>query len=284
MRQTMNRPLAQPTDDKIGKAIGVSVALHVIAVAAFTIKTVFYPSEPLVLEETIRVDIVSLPDKSMQKLPPMPVTEPVAPQPPAPPAPEPVKPAEPEAPKPVEAKPEAPKPVEVAKPKPEPAKPAPVQPDSPKVNLNKAKQDQAAALKRLEALQKIEQMMKSDQAKAAASKPQPVKGNQVSNGASLRGIARMEHQNYLRTVDGAVKGNWALPGWMRSSNLSAKVRLFVDAQGNIVKKTVTRSSNNEVFDERALAAIEAASPLPAPPESLAGVLAVDGIELEFVPE
>jgi TonB family protein len=71
---------------------------------------------------------------------------------------------------------------------------------------------------------------------------------------------------------------------MANANLSARVRVWVDAQGNILRKEITHRSARPEFDERALQALESAMPLPRPPNDLAGVLAVEGMEIEFVPD
>ena len=253
----MMKPFANPQKDELSHGIWISAGLHVIVFIVLFVRAVIYPtSEPLVLDDVIKVDIVALPDKNIIKnnLPPVP----------APPAPEPVKP------------------VEAPKPAPPTAKAEPPKPEAPKVNLNKTHKTQDEALKRIEALNKIESMMKNQPTKAPA--PQPIKGNQISTGAGLKGIARIEHESYLRSVDASIKSHWALPGWMANANLSARVRLFIDSSGNVVRKSITRTSHNEMYDARVLAAIEAASPLPAPPAELANVVAVDGIEIELVPD
>lgn len=253
-------------DDGLKRALLVSLGAHVLIFVVFFVRAVFYPSEPLLLDDAIRVDIVSLPDKGQQKNLPPPLE---APAPPAPTKPEPQPVEQPAA-----------KPVEVTKPV-APVKPLP---EAPAVNLKKTRKDQEAALKRLEALNKIESMVKSDASNTKVAPPQPVKGNEISHGSALKGIVRLEHDSYLRTIDTAVKRHWNLPGWLANATLSARVRLFVDAQGNVVKKAITRSSGNEDYDSRVMATVDAASPLPAPPSSLVNVLAVDGIELEFVPK
>ncbi len=250
-----------PANDGLGRAIGISVAVHIAVVAIFIVRMVIYPSEPLRLDDAIRVDIVALPDKG-PKLPmnvPVVTTE-ISPPSPPPPPPEPV----------------APEPVE---------KPtlAPKKPTAPKINLKSTKKAQDAALKRLEALEKIEHMTNS-QSRPAPSSPAPVKGNQISHGGSLSGVIRLEQQGYLQTIDGAVKSHWNLPGFLSTANLTARARLFIDAKGVVTKRTITQSSHNDIYDQRVLSAIDTSSPLPPPPASLVTILETDGLELEFVPQ
>ena len=264
MPQMQAHPI-QNDNGSLAKAIGISVAAHLIVLSFFVLRMVIYPSEPLTLDNAIRVDIVALPDKSPQ-IPNMPVVETKIP-PPSPPVPEPL--------------PETP-PVEAAKP--EPVKPVAIaKPDNQKINLNKTKKAQDDALKRLAALEKIEHMTKSQSPAKTAPAPRPIKGNEISKGGSLSGVIRLEQQGYLESIHSSVQSRWNLPGFLASANLSARVRLYVDGQGNILKRQITQSSHNDIFDARLLAAIDASTPLPPPPKSLVGILEVDGIELGFEP-
>jgi TonB family protein len=219
--------------------------------------------------KAIRVDIVGLPDK-VATLPPLEEAAPLpAPSDAAKPVPQPSKPVQP------------PKPV--------------AQEAGPKVNLNKVKpedrkREQDAALKRLEAMQKLEKMMTASAtapavpaAAASAGKTAGtvVKGNEISHGSSLRGTQRLDHENYVNSVDEHVHRFWNLPQWLANANFKARVLVFVDGQGNVVKKQMTQSSGNQVFDERVMMAIERASPFPPPPANLVNILAVDGIEFGF---
>ncbi len=260
----MMTPTSLPQDN-LGRAIGFSVAAHLAVVAAFVVRMVVFPSEPLTLDNAIRVDIVALPDKS-PKMSTVPVVETKIP-PPSPPPPEP-------APAPVEEK-------KIELPKQEPAKVAPPKPETTKINLNKTKSTQDAALKRLEALDKLERMTKSQSRPAPA--PRPVKGNEISHGGSLSGVIRLEQQGYLESIHSSVQSRWNLPGFLANANLKARVRLFIDANGNVTKREITQSSRNDIFDARLLAAVDASSPLPAPPSSLVGILENTGIELGFEP-
>jgi colicin import membrane protein len=267
--------LLRSNDASFKKALGYSIGLHVLLFIIFAVRAVIYPaSDALNLEDAIRVDIVALPDKKSAELPPLP----------APAAPEPPKKA------PVEES----KPQPKTPPKPEPVKVAPPVPEAPKVNLEKTKKDQAAALKRLEALERIERMQKAESAaKASESKPakpavtgdvQPgsvVKGNTVSQGNSLTGLQRDAHRGYLATVQQQVKRAWRLPQWMANANYSARVRIWVDSSGSVIKKQMIRSSGNPDFDERVMNSIEQAGALPAPPADLVNVLAVDGLDADF---
>lgn len=273
--QEENRGRGHEESDGLSRALGYSVGFHVALLAAFAVRVVLFPSEPLEIQSAIRVDMVGLPDKGKQKALPAP-SAPAKPKVAEAPKPEPKpEPAKPEPPK--------PKPVEIAK------------PEAPKVNLDKAKHQQEAALKRLEALQKLEKMMKSDKkgsshaaATATAENTKPsatetavIKGNALANGSALTGVARIDNQNYLRTINDHVKSHWNLPSWMANANFKAVVRVFVDSNGYVTKKELIRPSNNQTFDDRVMAAIENSNPFPRPPDTLVNRLAVYGMDLGF---
>ncbi|MEK7356504.1 MAG: cell envelope integrity protein TolA [Bdellovibrionota bacterium] len=260
MNTTTRTPQGIEDDDGLGRSLLISLGVHAVGFIIFFVRAVFYPSEPLVLEDAIRVDIVALPDKGkMQELPPPPIEAPPVRPPKAEPAPV-----------------EPPKPVDVPKPVVKPPTP-----EAPAVDIKKTKKNQDAALKRLEAMEKIKKMMEQEASNTKVAAPTVVKGNEVSKGSALKGLARIAQENYLRTVDASVKRRWDLPKWMSDANLSARIRLYVDARGTVVKAVFIKTSGNEDYDARIKTAVEAASPFPAPPNELVNVLSVDGIELEF---
>ncbi|MCM2281977.1 MAG: hypothetical protein NDI61_09045, partial [Bdellovibrionaceae bacterium] len=116
-------------EDSLGRYLGVSIALHLILLAALTLKAVFYPSESLQLERAIRVDIVGLPEKQA-KLPPAlkeEIKNEAKPEPKTEPKAEPVTP---------------PKPEKVVLP--DKTQPPP-KPETNKINLQKTKQQQDSA-------------------------------------------------------------------------------------------------------------------------------------------
>lgn len=256
----------EPETDKLGRYVGISVGLHLAVLAMLTLRAVFYPSEPLVLERAIRVDMVGLPDKQA-KLPP--------------------------APKPKEAKPESgPQPKTEVKPeaaKPEPSRPDKValpdrpkaEPDNAKINLDKTKAKQDSALKRLAALRKLEEEAAANKAKQTASKPTLVKGNEISPGSALNGIAKLENDSYLTSIDGHVKQYWDVPNFLANASLSASIVIYLDESGNVVKKRMVKSSGNQIFDQTVINAVEKASPFPTPPKKLVNIFMVDGIHLGF---
>lgn len=261
-------------DGGLSRYIGISIALHLAILTIFTVRGIFFPGEPLMLERAIRVDIVGLPEKRKElpkQAPPAEVTKPEAKQPEPAPAPEPVKPPEP--------KPAPP----VVKPALPPPKPVAPKPDANKINLNKTKSAQESALKRLEALKRIENMVgEAKPAKPSApAASAPVRGNEISKGSDLTGISKLENDNYLTTLDQHVKRHWDVPNFLARAKLSASAIVYLDENGNVTKKVLVRSSGNEIFDETVMNSIANASPFPVPPKRLVNLFMTEGIQLGF---
>ncbi|UXR65582.1 TonB family protein [Bdellovibrio bacteriovorus] len=272
----------QKNDEQVTRGIGISFALHALVISIFTLKTVFFTQETIDFTQAVRVDMVGLPDKT----PPKDL---------APPAKENPKPAlpdkEPAKEKPVEKPPE--KVAEKkAEPKPEPVKLPPAKPKEEGVNLEKVKAKQQNALDKLKAmaaLEKIKEDVAEEKKKVAANAgtgkadtgAAPIKGNVVSPGSSLTGIAKLQNDSYISDLDRHIKQNWTIPEWLSKKDYKAQVRLFIDSRGNILGRKIVKSSGNPSYDEEVLATIDRSAPFPAPPEKLIAVFSVDGILIGF---
>lgn len=260
----LGEDIGEPLDMK--SALTKSVIAHVVLILVLTVRGYFFPSEPLQLESAIRVDIVGLPEKTAVLPPPIEEPKPAAPTAAPPPVSKELPPVVKEAPK-----------------KAEPVVLKPTKPD-PKAQ----KKNQDAALKRLEALARLDRQAKSEAvnkalADARNAQPAPVRGNQISKGGSLSGLTRLDHAKYLDDLEGRIKANWRPPKFLANSHLRVRVVLLIDPHGAILRKSIVQSSGNNVFDESAIAAIENALPLPPPPENLQGLLANQGVELDLEP-
>jgi colicin import membrane protein len=265
-----NEKLGFTKDDAFSfkPALIKSAAAHIVIALLLTIRAYIFPNEPLRIESAIRVDIVGLPEKS-QSLPP-PIETPPSDAAKSESAPETTK----DLPAIETAKPDAPKvPPVVLKPK----KPDP----------KKQRKDQESALKRLQAMAKLDQQARADAAQkaltAAKNAQAAVRGNQISKGNSLSGLTRLDHAKYLDELEARVKAQWRPPKFLASSKLRVRVVLLIDSNGLILKKSIVQSSGNNVFDESAIQAIDAAQPLKAPPETLQGLLSTRGVELDLEP-
>jgi colicin import membrane protein len=241
------------------KCFKISAGLHVAIILFFTVKIFIFPSEPLLSERSLRVDLVALPQKQIPN-----ATEAAAPPPTA-------------------AAKDLPK-----KSQPEP-KPEPI--DEKTVNLNKRTKPEVKKNKQSDAINKLKQMSafealaqqdkKERDEKLNKQKQQVFAGNQISKGTDLRGLSQLQHDTYIGQVEVQVRKNWQLPQWLANKKYRTQVRVRIDAQGQISAKEIVKSSGNPSFDDVALETIERASPLPKPPEKLARLLLLEGLTLGF---
>lgn len=255
--------IGEPTDMK--SALIKSAIAHVVFILFLTVRAFLFPSEPLNLESAIRVDIVGLPEKSAQ-LPP-PLEEPPAPA------------------KAAEAPPTTKELPPIVKEVPKKTEPVILKPTKP--DLKQQKKNQDAAMKRLEAMARLDRQVKAEAtAKALADAKNAaaaVRGNQISKGNSLSGLTRLDHDKYLDSLKARIEKNWRPPKFLANAKLRVRLLLLIDPSGAVIKKSIVQSSGNSVFDESAMATVENSLPLPVPPDSLHGVLANQGVELDLEP-
>lgn len=246
-----------PVKGTFERNLMISGGAHFVLMLFIFVRAVFVPSEPIEIRRAIRVDVVDLPQKmTEQQL--------------APPAPEPAKvlPAK-EEPKPKET----PKSVEA----PKPTK------DIKKVDLSKKQNKALDKIKAMAAMDKIKNEVNEEKKNEKKSdKPATqVRGNQVNAGNSLTGLDKIEFDRYFDDLHQKVLGNWSIPQWLADAPLKAQVQILVDEKGVIFKKTMVKASGNPIFDAKVMEALDASSPLPAPPVRLQGKLSTSGIILNF---
>ncbi len=231
------------------KMIWFSIAAHIAFILFFGLKAALFPNPSLSLDAAIKVDLVGLPDK-IQSLPEKPA--------PAAPAPAPAK---------VEPK------VELK------AKPVVLRPTKA---LDKIKK-----LEREEREKKVLDSLKAEVAQEEAKEERQaklnklLKGNAVSPGTALHGLAKSEFNEYLGALQNHVHEHWNLPEWLQNDTLKAAVTVYIDFRGVVTKRELVTSSGDSRFDSYALKAVDDASPFPQPPPKFVDVVRVDGITLKF---
>lgn len=255
-------------NDNLSSGIAVSFAIHAVIISFFTLKAVFFQAESIDFSQAVRVDMVALPDKITNELPPAPAKPESKPQLP-------------------EKKPEAP-PVEKAVEKVVKKTPPPKTVKEDGVNLEKVKNQQKNALDKLKAmaaLEKIKQEASASKAaessKSSVTEPAKVKGNILSPGTSLTGLAKMQHENFASDLDRHIKQHWSLPEWLAHRDFKAQARVFIDSRGNILDRKIVKSSGNPSYDDEVLATIDRSAPFPAPPEKFIAIVSVEGILIGF---
>jgi colicin import membrane protein len=247
----------------LDRYVGISVTAHVLLVLIFTVKTFLFPSEPIEYQSAVRVDLIGLPDK-------LPQQEEAAPIPPAQAS---TELPQPEIPKQATEEPQV---KELPKKKPM------TDPDA--INLERSKMKQREALNRLKqmtALEKIQQELENDRNMKAAAKQRQLKGNVISSGSQLTGLAKLQAENYIGEVERQIRQNWSLPHWLATKNLKAQVRVRFDDKGNILSAQIVKSSGNPTFDEIVIDTVHKSAPLPPPPEKFVRLMNLEGILFGF---
>lgn len=243
-----------PHQDSLKPFLIGSISFHLALVLLFTVKAVFWTDEPINFQSAVRVDLVALPDKLNPDSKPM-------------------------------AKPEP----EVVKPNPEPVgKPTLATPNPEAVNLQAQKKKQSEAvnqLKQMSALERLKQQESEDRKRKALEALKGTstqfKGNQLADGNSLTGLARLQAESYIADVDRHIRQYWALPEYLRNRSLKAEVLVKFDSKGQVLSKQILKSSGNDLFDEIVLTVIQSSSPVPAPPEKFARISQLQGFLFTF---
>ncbi len=148
---------------------------------------------------------------------------------------------------------------------------------APEVDL-KPKLSQKKIIAKLKALEALERMEKEEKAKTV--KP-TFKGNQIAEGSDLRGLAKLNHDDYVARVERHIKSQWFRPEWMRNKNFVTQILVKFDDAGRILGAQITRSSGNGQYDEIALETVRNASPVPAPPDRFRDLFKHRGVVFIF---
>ncbi len=239
--------------ERLSKPLVISSSLHLAVAALIFLRAVFMPSEPIDLRSAIRVDIVGLP----QKMEDLPAAAAPAPSPPR----EEVK---------VETKSN---PVEA---KPEPKSKAPSVPVKSAQEIRKSQSDALKKLKQMSATERIKKELEAERRAAG-----PVAGAEKSEGDALRGIPKLDYDRYSTVLRERVHSNWQVPQWLTEANFKARIKIYIDESGFVIKKEFVLPSGNEAFDATVLEALERSSPFPPPPDNIRNALRTSGAIFNF---
>ncbi len=229
-------------NDKFSKFVFLSSALHLGVFILFTVKILVFPEKMPSYRQSIRVDIVALPEK---KSPSVEKTGSI-------------------------------KKIQVKKRNKKSKKVKSLKSKKSKISLKEEKnlkEEQKSAIARLKALKHLENRKKTKELK--------YKGNIVNKGFSLNGLEKLHHKSYLEQLDHHIRKYWNLPEWLDSANLNTHVLIRIDKDGNILSKNLVLGSGNEFFDQNVFKTLEKASPLPSPPKKLADFYSTKGVEFRF---
>lgn len=98
------------------------------------------------------------------------------------------------------------------------------------------------------------------------------RGNKVQKGESLVGNGSAEVlsgvQSYATKLPSIVKEYWKIPSYLADKGLKARIRVFINTQGRLVRAVIYESSGEAEYDNRALEAVKKASPFPVPEDKI----------------
>lgn len=248
---------SKPYPDDLKKSLIHSLVAHILLVAFFSVKMVFFPNEDLTYQAAVRVDLVALPDKIDWANPPAPPPPPATTE----------KPEEKTAPPQQEIKIKE--------------KTTVKEPDT--ISLKKKQKEALAKLKAMEAIERIKQEAAKEKttSNSKATKDFKFKGNILSPGTELTGLNKLQHEEYIVNLDRHIKQYWTLPEWLAKKDYSAQIRVRIDDRGRVISKQLVRSSGNSAYDDIVIATIDKASPFPQPPEKFSAIVSVNGILIGF---
>lgn len=96
-------------------------------------------------------------------------------------------------------------------------------------------------------------------------------GNKLREGVALTGNTSDansgEFELYLARLPELVRPHWVLPSYLSGQELRCRIRIFLGANGSLIRAVVHESSGDKEFDDRAMRAVRQASPFPELAES-----------------
>lgn len=111
------------------------------------------------------------------------------------------------------------------------------------------------------------------------------RGNKIQKGEALTGQGSAEVltavQTYASKLASLTKPFWKIPSYLADRGLRARIRVYINGQGRVVRSVIYESSGEEEFDNRALAAVKRASPFPAPDKKISKNIVNGDILLGF---
>ena len=111
------------------------------------------------------------------------------------------------------------------------------------------------------------------QIQSRLEKEKVIKGNRIAPGTALRGLDKLDYDDYIGLLHNHIQSYWELPQWLAvSDNLSTVVKVYLDANGYVIRRELIRSSGDTRFDQIVLSAIDSASPLPKPEDKFIDIV------------
>ena len=116
-----------------------------------------------------------------------------------------------------------------------------------------------------EGTQKAEKGLYGNQ--ETALKDLVLSGNKLSKGTSMygdgNGAEMTAFRAYASRLPDLIRPHWRLPDFLMGKNYKARIRVWLNMNGEVVRAMVHQSSGDSEYDQRALEAVKSAAPFPA---------------------
>lgn len=114
-----------------------------------------------------------------------------------------------------------------------------------------------------------------------------LEGNKIREGTSHAGsqsdqeMILTELEAYMVSLPDEIRPYWKLPTFLQNQPYRCRIRIFINSAGEIFKKELVESSGSEEFDERALRALDNVQKVTPPKLSFVPHLMRRGVVLGF---
>lgn len=109
-------------------------------------------------------------------------------------------------------------------------------------------------------------------------------GNKINDGTSFYGDNGGESagilQEFSERIPDAIRPQWKLPSYLVDKDLRCRIRIYLSANGKLLRSEIIESSGDSEYDSRALKAVKDTR-FPAPPETVSKQAARGDIVLGF---
>lgn len=244
---------------KLDRFIFISLFFHAVIFLILIFSHYWFPNETIEFERAIRIDMIALPDK-VDSIQPKPVN------------------AESLTPEKKEPTPTVIKPSEIVVPsKPTDSTITKQSSDKSKIRPNSG----INKINQLSALEKLNKTIHADEQLKAQLKNHIFKGNMLADGNSLKGLTKLEAEEYVFQVEDHIRNRWKIPQWMVGKSYRAKALVKWDSNGVVTLIQFIESSGSDAFDEVVMNTIQESVPFPAPPEKFVAMMRKQGVIFGF---
>ena len=133
------------------------------------------------------------------------------------------------------------------------------------------KSEKKLADQQIENLKKLQEDRKMEE-RRNEMKQLLLAGNKVQTGMQLQGEENhqelTEFDRYVLELTEKIRFHWKLPSYLKDQTLKCRIRLFINAEGQVQVAKVIESSGNEEYDNWAMKSINDAAPFKMPSKNI----------------